>query len=400
MKNHLSSLLLVCFGSTTVLNLAQAQTADWNVTSGNWSTSTNWSPNSVPNSVGANAQMTSATNRNATLDLNVTVGQIRNRIDRNWTIANGGASTITLDNTGTSNALIGRTDNRNSAGTFTLGTVANPINLFLSDGLTIQQRSGNANFGSRIDGVVVNGNIANTVGDTGTKNIDIFMGALNEANGENNTRINGNINSIGSILIRGNTSSAQTGDVFLNGQIGANITTLTLNDTNRSNVTLSGSTSNLFTGVTTVSRGRLTLNKSGGALAISGDIVLGDGTVVGAGITRDEILLQGAEQISNSSDLTLASSGEFRLNDHAETLDQLSAVTGSLLATLNTGTLTVNSFLFDGILQAPGVYNSSNFASFITGSGTLTVVPEPSVTALTLFAALALMWRRNQKRIR
>jgi len=64
------------------------------------------------------------------------------------------------------------------------------------------------------------------------------------------------------------------------------------------------------------------------------------------------------------------------------------------------GTDTINALYIDDVIQPIGVYNSSNLAGFITGTGSLTVVPEPSAYAVGVAGVLALsaIMRRRKAR--
>jgi autotransporter-associated beta strand protein len=67
-------------------------------------------------------------------------------------------------------------------------------------------------------------------------------------------------------------------------------------------LTLSGTTTNTFTGATYVNDGTLALNKTAGVTALTGDIVVGDGR------GTDTLRLDADEQIANTADLTLRGS--------------------------------------------------------------------------------------------
>ena len=119
--------------------------------------------------------------------------------------------------------------------------------------------------------------------------------------------------------------------------------------------TLSGASANTYTGTTTVNGGELDLNKTAGVNAIAGNLTIGDGT------GTDTVKLLADNQIANTSDVTVNSSGVFNLNSKPETIDAINGVAGASV-TLGSGILTVGANN-DG---------SASFAGVISGTGGLT----------------------------
>lgn len=141
-------------------------------------------------------------------------------------------------------------------------------------------------------------------------------------------------------------------------------------------VTLSGSASNTFTGLTTITGGVLFLNKSGGATAIAGNI--------SASGNPANIELGAANQIADTSVITLAAGAKLQLNGFNETVGgiQTPGSSISLVQATESGsnavsTLTVNNaadHVFDGILRNSSSGTGNVLSLVKTGTGTLTLM--------------------------
>ncbi|MBC8105139.1 MAG: hypothetical protein H7Z14_00995 [Anaerolineae bacterium] len=139
--------------------------------------------------------------------------------------------------------------------------------------------------------------------------------------------------------------------------------------------------SNSFTGPITVNSGTLLLNKAAGATAVPGSLIIGDG----AG--SDVVKLFRANQIADTSNITINSSGVFNVNGAAETINHLN-LNGGIVNTL-AGTLTVNGALtynggtFDGdgvaTIAAPFAMNTQSMA--FSGTPTVRFLSEMTLTA-------------------
>lgn len=190
--------------------------------------------------------------------------------------------------------------------------------------------------------------------------------------------------STGSVMtVNSNNESSIYSGVIQNGATGTLGLTKGGNASNTSALTLAGAESNTYTGMTTVSSGTLILAKTGGAVAIGGDLTLGDG----AGSAADMLQLNGSEQIIDTSIVTLtgnatvAGTGIFRLNGNTETIGGLSSagttqngvVENALAAT--TGKLILNNSTdqsFTGVIQN-GSGTGSVLALVKTGTGVQTL---------------------------
>jgi fibronectin-binding autotransporter adhesin len=115
---------------------------------------------------------------------------------------------------------------------------------------------------------------------------------------------------------------------------------------------LNGTTANTYAGDTRVLSGTLELDKFGTDGAVPGNLIIGDG-IGGAG--ADVVRLERANQIANTADVTINSSGVFDLNGY---YDRIDAVTGSGAITLGSGHLIAghssSSFTFDGLVSGTG----------------------------------------------
>ena len=141
-------------------------------------------------------------------------------------------------------------------------------------------------------------------------------------------------------------------------------------------LTFSGSASNTYSGTTTVNVGELDLNKTAGVSAIAGDLTIGDGT------STDTVRLLAANQISDTSvvTLTLAGAAVFNLNGNNETIGSLtdSAVGASGAAVqLGAGTLTfgdASNRAFGGVISGSGgsIVKQGSGTQTLNGTSTFT----------------------------
>ncbi len=140
-------------------------------------------------------------------------------------------------------------------------------------------------------------------------------------------------------------------------------------------LSLSGSTPNTYTGLTTINNGTLVLNKIASVNAIAGDSVAGTTDVqVNTGAT---LRLAAANQIANDATVNL-NGGTWNLNGQNETIRNLTATVVSGTAptlTLGTGsTLTVNRIDWDN--TGASVTSNLGGASIGASAGTLRFVAD------------------------
>jgi fibronectin-binding autotransporter adhesin len=210
--------------------------------------------------------------------------------------------------------------------------------------------------------------------DSATNDLDagsngFFTGALRSTSGTNVWSglvvLNGNV---GTSFI-GVDSGQLTLSNVISGFAGA---AQALTKVGAGTLVMSGSSSNTYTGLTTVDQGTLVLNKSGSANAINtGGIVVGDG---GGG--RDSDLLQygsagGTDEIADTASVTVYSSGKLDLgtNSASDTLGPLTldiAPGSSADVATGTGTLTLAGGFV--ALNSSGATDSNTPAATISGT--------------------------------
>ena len=182
----------------------------------------------------------------------------------------------------------------------------------------------------------------------GTGTLTINGGTLKARNGARD--IDGTVVVLGSFTIAGTLDFELSGSITVGGAGPHTLTTSNTGETRFSDVIsgtqdlikagsetliLSGGSANTHSGTTTVNAGILDLDKGNGDTSIAGDLVIGDGS------GTDEVELNSRDQIADTSDVTINSSGLFDLNGNDETIDALAMTGGSI--TTGAGTLTLGS---------------------------------------------------------
>lgn len=142
-----------------------------------------------------------------------------------------------------------------------------------------------------------------------------------------------------------------------------------------------GTAANNYTGNTLVNAGVLTLNKTAGVNAIAGNLGIGDGM---GGANADILRLATANQIADTSLVTVNASGQLDLAGFAETV---TSVLGAGNVTLGAATLTFGgtnaSFTFQGVMSGSGGLTKVG-TGVVTLSGVNTYTGATNVNAGTL----------------
>ena len=155
-------------------------------------------------------------------------------------------------------------------------------------------------------------------------------------------------------------------------------------------IALAGATSNDYSGGTTINRGKVYLQKTGGAIAIPGNLTLTTALTLNTGNTY--LILNGSEQIASSATLTFLPlrgfSACFELLGNNQTVAGIGDITGTGMienaeqetGIANLGTLTINNssdcsysgYIRNGDLAANGA--STGLLALVKGGpGTLTL---------------------------
>ncbi|RBP38153.1 putative secreted protein with PEP-CTERM sorting signal [Roseimicrobium gellanilyticum] len=276
----------------------------------------------------------------------------------------GGAVTLSGNSTysGGTTLVAGTTLNLNNGGTSSSNSAIG-TGTFLINGGTIDNTSGSAL-------TLATNNVQEWNGDftfTGSNALNLGTGTVN----------------LGGNRILTITASTLT----VGGDIRAGGGAFGITKTGAGTLVFSGTAANTYTGATTVNDGILRLGKTAGVNAIaSTTLTIGDG--VGS---ADTVQLLAANQIVDTTDVTIASSGIFDLNGNEETFDGLAATTATALvdntaaiaATLAIGANNATT-TFAGIIQ-----NSGGGALSLTklGTGVQTLTGSNTYTGTTTISA-------------
>lgn len=247
------------------------------------------------------------------------------------------------------------------ASLFTGATTVNGGTLEISGTGTLSSSAGNITVGAGATLRVNSTNAAQAIADS----TDVAVAGTFEVRANETL---GGLSGLGTLRNGGSTNAVLTAG---NGNETSNFSgliqdgstgTLGITKAGTGVLTFDGSLSNTYSGTTTINAGTLSLAKTGGAIAVVGNITVGDGS----GSTADILLLSGSEQIQDTAVVTLtgnstvAGTGTFRLNGNTETIGGLSSAGGTQNGVVEnalastTGKLIVNTTTdqsFTGVMQ-------------------------------------------------
>lgn len=336
---------LICLSGTASAQLywdTNGATAgsDTTVTSAIWGVTDSWTTDSTGSSAttayttNSNVIVSAGTNATGAYYLKINGNQTANGI----TVEEGTVTFSSMDAAG--NVTPG-------LGTLALGAGG----ITLANGL-----HGEALFGASLGNLTLNASQSwtnNTLTDAGAgttaRNLTVHSGIVG-------TATTGNTQT----LTLASASTGTIGATNLTGVIanGAGGGTLALTKTGGNLLTISGTASNTYTGLTTVSGGTLTLAKSAGFDAIAGNVTVTSGT----------LSLGNANQIANTSALTVTG-GTANFGGRDETIASITLSGGGSFATGNTGgTSTPSTVTVTGAVSTTGTSKIT-----LNSGGTLTV---------------------------
>jgi fibronectin-binding autotransporter adhesin len=362
-----------------------AATINRNNASSNLNTTGAWTGGVAPGSADVAQWQSGSSTGSQTMGGNLTWGQISiTNPGGAITIANTGSFTLTLNGiSGTGISMSSATQNLTLNPTIALGA-SQTWDIGTSRTLTIGgtiNGSGNTITKSGAGTVTLNAsNLFNNVGlslsagtvllTTGNNQVRSF--SLANLSGSGGTiQMNGNNSPVSLTVGSDNTSTSFSGTF---NEIGNSSTILSLTKTGTGTLTLSGANA-VYDGTTTVDGGTLVLARTV-TNTILGNLTIGDGT--GTDIVR----LDQTNQISDSVNATINSSGVLRLNGNSDTIAALSGsgtVENSHASTASTLTVSgTTSQIFSGVLQNGGVGALS-----LTKSGTGTLIFSGTASTYT-----------------
>jgi autotransporter-associated beta strand protein len=262
-------------------------------------------------------------------------------------------------------------------------TVPNPGwtgNLTIASGATAQSGVGSS---PTVDFIPDTCSVTNN----GKLNLSAQAETIGGLNGNGSVTMNGSVNGI--LTVGGGNASGEFDGVISNSAT----KTIGLGKTGAGTQVLTGV--NTYTGPTTVSNGVLMIGGAGqlGAGSYAGPItnnatldfdssaaqtlsgvISGTGTLVQSG--SGLLTLSGANSYTGN---TIINAGTLELAQSVPALSPSSTVlvTNGALLQLDSATVTnqVAGLVLNGVSQAPGVYNSVNASPYITGPGSMQVVP-------------------------
>ncbi len=212
-----------------------------------------------------------------------------------------------------------------------------------------------------IDAISIRGNAipdasAVSVAGAGTLDVNGFRETIGSLSGSGAVTLGAGVLTTGG----DNTTTSFSGQISGNGGV---------TKVGTGALTLEGPTGNTFTGTTIVKTGLLLLNTSGGAAAIVGPLVIGDGV---GGQDADEVRLMADNQIVGAiAGVTVNSTGLFNLNGHANTLSATNAASGALYsAAPNVPEASQYSLVYQMSIPTTSTFNSTGVTYSVNNAAT------------------------------
>ncbi|MEX0610539.1 MAG: autotransporter-associated beta strand repeat-containing protein, partial [Pirellulales bacterium] len=420
--------VLACLSAASV----EAQTWDGGGVAGgdvNWSVGTNWVGDVAPvNNGNAGIVMAGMIDTTNTVDINYDINTLTFNTTDGFTINNSGGATLTIrgggihNNSGQSQtinapvALFGNQIWHANTGSLNFGavnlagsqltltsslpstvtTISGEISSSVGSGQLRPEGSGTLTLGGTntfSGGVVLSSGTLRLNNDaalgTGTLFVQGSGGTIeagtapriiaNAINLQGNLTTGGafNIDFSGAATLNANrTITVNNGLTTFSGVMGQLGGGQSLTKAGTGTVTFSGTSANTYTGNTNVNAGTLLLSKTTGVDAIRSPFVsIGDNS---GGPGADVVRLAASNQITNTSQVLIYSTGAFDLNGNSETIGALeihdgSVTTGAGILTLNTGGITTSSATFGTAMISGNLNLGSATRTVNVGNGAATV---------------------------
>lgn len=245
----------------------------WDVdSSGNWSTATNWTADTVPNAAGTIAKITGVAGAaltapsTITLDAPHTVGTLA--LDATQSVTLDGSATLTLNNNLTAATVNSSGANHFISAPLALTTGGVLADVAASTTLTLSGDVSGTGVGITKSGA---GTLLLTANNTYTGSTSVSAGTLQIGDGGTTGFVSGNITNSGVIRFNRSDSIAVSGVLGGTGQVqftGLGDTTLSANNTYSGGTTLSAGTLILSNG-NALQNSTLTYSSTGGSLSVA-----------------------------------------------------------------------------------------------------------------------------------
>jgi len=415
LKSPTASLLLVLCCSSA---LAQTN-GTWNSNSnGNWSDTTKWSGGNVANGAGAVATIdrtTFSAGRTITLDSSRTIGQML-AVGAPGTaraIIVSGANTLTFNN-GASAAVLSNVGN---------GALNIQSAIALESSLDISNNPTTDQF------LAISGGISSSTSGLKTVNLKASTYRINLASsisdGAGQVALAVNLGSGGEVRVT--TAQAFSGGISLNSGKYRLLTGTDATSLGSGTVSFNGGSVEFATGLTTTQTNSMAIGVNGGTIETVGTAVISWAGAISGGGTLDKqgtgTLVIGAQNtfsgnitvtggtLQTNATGTLGTadisvlSGQTLTLGNSLSLDSTSALTFDLTSIINlnySGAMSIADLGRGATFIDDGTYTASQLNAFFggsnfSGSGSITVVPEPRSLLLLGAGLLVLIMRRRNR---